>query len=158
MNWWEEALYGLQKQPLPQRPRTIPQTPPEQSDTVDDLVAQALAATKPMTPAESVEQRFGVRPGGDIGTVSRRPGPAAAKPEPSLLDLTAQQRAELVRLGNEQGRFDEHGTARAAHEQAALVQALVRDKTFDTVEDTTPRKAATTQGFAGASWWSRLGR
>jgi hypothetical protein len=149
MSWWEEALNKHHSQPLPQRPPTIPQAPPEQDLGVDDLVAQALAATKPMTPAQSVEQRFGLRSGSDVGTVSRRPGAAAAKPEPTLLDLTAQQRAELVRLGTASGRFDENGTAKAAHEHAAMVAEATRQGTWTTREDTTPGRLVNPRGVAG---------
>jgi len=38
--------------------------------------------------------------------------------------LTPQQRNELVRLGTVAGKFDENSTAKAAHEQAAMIAEL----------------------------------
>ena len=154
-SWWEEALNKHHAQPLPQRPAPqIPQTAPEREDHgIDDLVAAAKAATAQMTPAQSVAERFGQAPGAEIGTVSRRPGPTAA-PEESLLDLTPQQRQELVRRGIAAGKFDDNGTAKAAHDRAAEVQQLIRDKTFDITEDTQPRRVDT-HGVAGATWWNK---
>jgi hypothetical protein len=101
-----------------------------------------------MTPAESVAERFGAAPGGDIGVQVRRPGPAA-KPEPSLLDLTPQQRNELVRLGTAQGRFDENGTASAAHANAAIVAKATREGAFRTDEDRTHGRWVNPKGVAG---------
>lgn len=147
--FWEEKIIELQQQPLPQQAPHIPQTaPPAEDPGINDLVAQALAATAPMTPAQSVAERFGQAPGSEIGVTVRRPGPAA-KPEPSLLDLTPQQRNELVRLGTAAGKFDESGTASAAHANAAMVAEATREGAFRTTEDTTPGRWVNPRGVAG---------
>lgn len=146
-----------QQRPLPQRPPTIPQGSPAAEDSLSGLIEQAKAATAQLTPAQSVAERFGAAPGADIGTTSRRPGPAA-RAEPSLLDLTPQERAMVIRLGTAAGKFDENGTAKAAHENAAWIAALVKDGRFTTTEDPTPGRRVNPQGVAGYTAGQSYGR
>jgi hypothetical protein len=152
-SWWGEKLAETQPQ-RPQRPPTIPQGPPPAADALGDLVEQARASMQMATPAGSFEERYGRSPGtSDIGTTARRPGPAAAEAAPpgDLLSLSPQERAMVVRLGTQAGRFEGTETGKAAHDRAAEVQQLVRDKTWTTVEDTTPRKVPDTR-IAGATY------
>jgi hypothetical protein len=148
MSFWEEKIIELQQQPLPQPAPQIPQTSPPSDDNLAGLIAQAKTATAQMTPAQSVAERFGQAPGAEIGTTSRRPGPTAA-PEESLLDLTPQQRQELVRLGTAAGKFDENGTAKAAHENAAMVADATRQGAWTTDEDRTPGRWVNPRGVRG---------
>jgi hypothetical protein len=159
--FWEEVRAKLedeqQQQPLPLRAPTIPQAPPAADDSLAGLVERARASMRMAEPAHSVEERFGQAPGADVSQVSRRHAPAA-EPEPSLLDLTPQERAMVIRLGTAAGRFDETGTAREAHDRAALVAEATRQGAWTTSEDTTPGRRVNPQGVAGYTAGQNYGR
>lgn len=157
MGFWADKL--AESKASPPRAPQIPQAQPEADVSMDDLIAQACASVvKPdpalgvlSTPTSVFGQRQSLTPGADIGTTSRRPGPAAEAPD-DLLNLNPRVRAALVALGIKDGRFGP-GSAQAkdARDHAAGVQALVKDRTWDIIEDTTPRKAAVTR-IAGHSY------
>jgi hypothetical protein len=134
--------------PLP----TIPQREHAARDTsIASLVEAAKAAAAKPDPAVGVLStpktltggRQAMTPGADVSQVSRRPGPAA-EPKPDLLDLSPAERGALVALGTRAGKFADTSVARDAHENAALVQAAIKDKTWDITEDRTPRKVSRT--------------
>jgi hypothetical protein len=108
-------------------------------------------------PAHSVAERFGAEPGADIGTTSRRPGPAA-QPEQTLLDLTPQERALVIRLGTAAGKFDETGVAKEARERAAMVAEAARQGAWRTDEDRTPGRWVNPKGVAGYTAGQNNGR
>ena len=104
-----------------------------------------------IVPAE----RFGVSAiGADIGTTARRPATAEAAYQDGDRDQERRQMALAMKVATEAGKFDENGTAKAAHDNAAMIQPLVRDKRFDTVEDTLSRRVDS-RSVAGATWWTR---
>jgi hypothetical protein len=156
-SWWSEKMAeNKQRQPLPS-PATIPQTPPPADDSLAGLVERARASMRMAEPAHSVEERFGQAPGADIGTAARRHAPAEEAPS-AAPDLSPQERAMVVRLGNEAGAFENPADLRrtftgnsvkAARDHAAMVQQAVKDGAWTTSEDRSPRKASTTQGVAG---------
>jgi hypothetical protein len=124
-NWWQEAMNNRQ-----QAQPSIPQ--PEPESNTDDLIAQAKALTAQYKPTMSVQERFGQEPGADIGTPARKHHSETVA-EASPLDLSPQQRAVAAQLGAQAGMFGPGSVhAREAHDQAAIVQELVRDKTFVT--------------------------
>lgn len=157
MTWWSEKL-AEGKKPLPPPAPYIPPPQPE-PDTVDDLIEQARASVARPDPALGVlstptslfGERQTLRPGADVGTTSRRPGPAAEAPADDLLGLTPYEKAQLVILGTKAGRFEGSEAAKAAHDRAAQVQELVNDKAWTVTEDTVPRRASSTR-IAGATW------
>jgi hypothetical protein len=141
MGFWTDKL-AEQQRPLPP-PQIPPQAPPAVDDTFSDLVAQAKAAMQMATPAHSVAERFGHAPGEGISITARKPGPAA-EAQSDLLDLSPQERAMVVHLGIEGGKFDTV-RAKAARDNAAEVAEAVREHAWDITVDTTPRRARKTQ-------------
>lgn len=147
-SFWEEKITELQQQPLPPRAPLIPQAPIAPS--IDALLAEVADEVRGPAPAESVEARFGVRPGGDIGITPRRGFATDATPEKSLLDLTPEAQARLVRKATERGMLGpDSERAKDAHDRAALVAELTRAGAFTTSEDTTPGRSVDTRGVAG---------
>lgn len=148
-SWWSEKMAeNEQLQPLPQRPPTIPQAPPV--PTVDGLLAEVADEVRGPAPADSVEDRFGVRPGGDIGIAPRRGFATDAPPEKTLLDLTAEAQARLVRKATALGMLGpESERAKEAHDRAAMVAEATKAGAYTTSEDPTPGRRVDTRGVAG---------
>jgi hypothetical protein len=152
----EKAELERQAEPSHKSPH-IPQREQAASDTgIASLVAAArAAAAKPdpavgvlSTPKSLTGGRQAMIPGADVSQVSRRPGPAA-EPEPSLLDLSPQERAMVIRLGTTEGRFEGSETAKEAHDRAALVAEATRQGAWTTSEDNTPGRRVDPRGIAG---------
>jgi hypothetical protein len=151
--FWAEVMAAQQdklaetRQPLPPQ---IPQHEPVPAG-MEGFWKQAGELLEGPEPAQSVAQRFGQAPGADIGTTARRPGPTAeAAYQDGDRDQERRQMALAVKLATEAGAFDsaEGSQAKAARDRAAIVQGLVHDKVFDTVEDTL-RRRVNPQGVAG---------
>ena len=127
-----------------------------QTDSMDALRSEAEELISLPRPAASVEERFGMRMGGDIGTLPRRPGnqPAASAfvmdeadrhHERQVNAVAAQLQVQAGRAGPESER------AKEAKDRAAMVQDLLKAGAWRTTIDNTPRRAATTKGVAGAT-------
>ena len=129
------------------------------ASTIDDLLAEVADEVRGPAPAESVEARFGVRPGGDIGVAPRRGFATDATPEKSLLDLTPAAQALLARKAAQRGLTGpESEHAKAIYDNAAMVAALVKDGAFPTSEDRTPGRWVNPNGVAGHTAGQSYGR
>jgi hypothetical protein len=155
-NWNEEVDKVRQQPAMPLREPAIPQAP-EADTTVEGLIEQARAGMSRVWPAATVAERFGAEPGADIGTPARRHPPAER--EPSVLDLTPQEQAEVVRLGTQAGMFgpgSERG--RGAQDHAALVADLLKSGAWTTSEDGTPGRRVTRTKITGHTFGNGSGQ
>lgn len=156
-NWNEEVDEVRQQPAMPLREPAIPQSP-EADTSVEGLVEQARAAMAQVRPAATVAERFGAEPGADIGTPARRHQPAAER-EPSVLNLTPQEQAEVVRLGTQADAFgpaSERG--RGAQDNAALIADLLKSGAWTTSEDGTPGRRVTSTKIAGHTFGNGSGQ
>lgn len=153
MSWWSEAL--AEKQARQQPPRRTDWTPPSaKPKTAVDWLAEADKLITGPDPATSVEQRFGQSIGADIrANPSFAPGAdktATYAEDDFDRDHERRVAATAVQLATRAGEFGNE-RAKAAQDQAALVQQMLADKTWTTAVDNIPRKASNTR-IAGATW------
>jgi hypothetical protein len=148
--WGDIAAAGAAKQQPEPRAPSIPQSEPVPTG-IEGFWEKAGELLEGPEPAQSVAQRFGQAPGGDIGVIARRPGPAdEAAYQDGDRDRERRQTALAVKLATEAGAFDGEGSqAKVARDRAALVAEATRQGAWTTSEDNTPGRRVDPRGIAG---------
>lgn len=125
------------------------QTPAPQAaeDRYAGYLQQAADAMELPEPAASVAERFGQTPGADVFVARQGQRSVAYVDDPDDANRQRRVSAYAEKLATQAGEFS--GTAKAAHDRAALVQQFVKAGEFTTSTDNTSRRAATTKGVSG---------
>jgi hypothetical protein len=147
MTFWSEKLAETRQPAQPLRPPQIPQQPAAAEDRYAGYLQQAADAMELPEPAASVAERFGQTPGQDVFVARQGQRSVAYVDDPEDANRQRQIKAYAEKLATQAGEFS--GTAKAAHDRAALVQQLVQAGEFTSNVDNTPRRAATTRGVSG---------